>query len=141
MTSKVLAAHLALVQVSHYSELITLMQAWMYRAEDLRGCDMLVEGKYDSEWLALEPEIVSNIAKRLGRKDAGAMRLTCRTWQQGVSSGVDTLIVVCPLGIQSYEAMQQFINKSPQMLQSHVSWCTSSLPKAQIVEAGPSTMA
>ena len=55
---------------------------------------MEINSKEDSPWISLEPEILSNIAKRLCRRDTGSMRLACKTWQQSISSGVLTMAVV-----------------------------------------------
>lgn len=56
---------------------------------------MEVDNTSGSAWLTLEPGIMSNIAKRLSRGDAGALRLTCKTWKQAVSLGVQSMAVVC----------------------------------------------
>lgn len=66
----------------------------MYRAVDLRGVDTDMGGNTESTWLTLEPGIMSNIAKQLSRGDAGALRLTCKTWKQAVSLGVQTMAIV-----------------------------------------------
>lgn len=55
---------------------------------------MGIDGMDDNVWLTLEPEILFNIARRLCKKDAGAMRLACKTWQRSISSGVHSMTVV-----------------------------------------------
>ena len=55
---------------------------------------MDIDGIDDGVWIRLEPELLSNVAQRLCKKDAGAMRLACKTWQQSISSGVHSMAVV-----------------------------------------------
>ena len=67
----------------------------MYRAEDNReGMD--IDDGVKSAWISLEPEILSSIAKLLSRRDAGAMRLACKTWQKGINQGIHSLAIVSP---------------------------------------------
>ena len=63
-------------------------------SRDIREYEPICDRVAESEWLSLEPEIVSNIAKRLGRKDVGSIRLTCKTWLDGVSLGIEKLTIV-----------------------------------------------
>ena len=71
-----------------------MLAVGMYRAEDTREVSINTDGVKDSIWLTLEPEILSNVAKRLCKRDAGSMRLACRTWQQSISCGVHSMVIV-----------------------------------------------
>lgn len=44
-------------------------------------------------WLSLEPEILAAIAQKLSRRERGVLRLTCKTWCEAVTAGVQSLTV------------------------------------------------
>lgn len=66
----------------------------MYRAEDWRVVGKEADSPNESIWLTLEPGVIYNIAQRLSKSDAGTLRLTCKTWKQAVSNGVQSMAVV-----------------------------------------------
>lgn len=65
----------------------------MYRAEDARREESGRKTK-EVRWLALEPEIVAAIAKKLDHNSVAALRLSCSAWRPAASLGVEKLTVV-----------------------------------------------
>lgn len=74
---------------SHLANPSSCLQADMYRAADARQ-----ERTPGVRWLALEPELVAAIARKLDTASLAALRLTCSAWRRGASLGVEKLAPV-----------------------------------------------
>lgn len=62
----------------------------MYRAADARkGATPAVV-----DWLALEPEVMAAVAKKLDSASLAALRLTCSVFRSGASLGIEKMTVV-----------------------------------------------